>query len=245
MLQRCATLGLTAALLATTAAADTKILQESHQDAFTVMGHSQPASDVDRVMWMAKDRLRVDEGNSSFIVRLDSSTLFVIDHESRSVSSIQLPVDIGALLPPGMAEQMRAMMQFDITVAPTDEFKAVGSWKARRWNMTMSSPMVTISSALWATTELDIDRAAYDELTRQIVSLQPGMEGLVEKLRAVDGFVVETQSVTRMSGSSEVGVTRSERTVSVDTAQPPAGTYDPPADYEQRPFNLMAALQQQ
>jgi len=243
MLQRCAILGLTAALLAATAAADTKIVQDTRQDAFTVMGQSQPASAVVRVVWLATDRMRVDEGASTFIVRLDSSILYVINHDSRTVSSVAIPIDIAALLPQGMAEQLRTMMQLKIDVVPTDETKKVGAWSARRWNMTTSSPMVTVSSALWATKDLDIDRDAYDQLSRQIIALRPGMEELVEKLRAVEGFVVETQSVTRLGGATEGGMTRSELTVSVETAQPPAGTYDPPVDYEQRAFNLMAALQ--
>jgi hypothetical protein len=71
------------------------------------------------------------------------------------------------------------------------------------------------------------------------------MEKLVEKLRAVAGFVVETQTVTRLGGATDGGMTRIERTVSVETATAPAGAYDPPGDYEQRPFDLMAALQRQ
>jgi len=244
MLQRCITFGLAAALLAATAAADTKIVQETHQDAFTVMGQSQPASDVVRTVWLAGDRLRVDEGASTFIVRLDSSTLFVIDHDARTVSSVAIPVDGAALLPKGMAEQLRAMMQLKIDVVPTDETKKVGAWSARRWNMTMTSPMVTVESAMWATKDLDIDRDAYNRLSSQIIALQPGMEGLVEKLRTVEGFVVETQTVTRLGGATEGGMKRSERTVSVETGEPPAGAYDPPSDYQQRPFDLLATLQQ-
>lgn len=245
MPQRCFTLCLVVALLATTAAADTKIVQESHQDAFTVMGQSQPASDVVRTVWLAADRMRVDEGSSTRIVRLDSSTLYVIDHDARTVSSVAIPIDVGALLPKGTAEQLRAMMQLEIDVVPTDETKKVGAWSARRWNLTMTSPMVTVESALWATKDLDIDRDAYDRMSGQIIALRPGMEQLVEKLRAVAGFVVETQTVTRLGGATDGGMKRNERTVSVETAAAPAGTYDPPGDYQQRAFDLLAALQRQ
>jgi hypothetical protein len=245
MPQRCITFCLAIALLTTTAAADTKIVQESHQDAFTVMGQSQPASDVVRTVWLAADRMRVDDGTSTLIVRLDSSILYVIDHNARTVSSVVIPIDVAALLPQGMAEQLRAMMQLTIDVVPTDETKKVGAWSARRWNMTMTSPMVTVESALWATKDLDIDRDAYDRLSSQIIALRPGMEELVEKLRAVAGFVVETQTVTRLGGATDGGMKRNERTVSVETAAAPAGTYDPPSGYDQRPFDLLAALQQQ
>lgn len=225
-----------------TVAADTKIVQTVHQDAFTVMGQSQPATDTERVIWLGDGRLRVDEDGSTIIVRLDSNAMYMIDHSGKSVSTIDLPVDLSTLLPPGVADQMRAMMQLEITVAPTDETKKVGQWTARRWNLSMTTPMVTIESTLWATEDLDIDRASYDRLFHQIVSLQPGTEGLIEKLQAVDGFVVEQQSVTTMTGASDTSMTRSERTVTVESADPPADTYDPPADYTPRELDLMKIM---
>lgn len=244
MLRRCITLGLAAALAAAPAAADTKLVQETHQDAFTVMGQSQPASDSVRTVWLASDRMRVDEGASTLIVRLDSSTLYVIDHDAKTVSSVAIPVDTAALLPKGMADQMRTMMQLKIDIVPTAETKQVGQWSARRFNMTMTSPMVAVESVMWATTDLDIDREAYHRLFRQIISMRPGMEELADKLREVEGFVVETQTSTRLGGATEGGMKRSERTVSVETVAAPPGTYDPPGDYQQRAFDLLAALQQ-
>lgn len=244
MLGRCIILGLVAALVAGPAAADTKIVQETHQDAFTVMGRSQPASDVVRTVWLAPDRMRVDEGASTLIVRLDTSTLYVIDHDAKTVSSVAIPVDVAVLLPKGMAEQMRAMMQLKIDVVPAAETRKVGPWSARRFDMTMTSPMVSVASTMWATTELEIDHEAYHRLFSQIISMRPGMEGLADALRKIEGFVVETQTVTRLGEATEGGMTRSERTVSVETLGAPAGTYDPPGGYQQRAFDLLAALQQ-
>jgi hypothetical protein len=225
------------------ASADTKIIQNVHQDEFTMMGQSQPATDGERVIWLGADRLRVDEGNSTFIVRVDSGVMYLIDHAQKTVSSVDIPVDVAALLPPGVAEQMRSMMQLEVEVSPTDETKKVGEWTARRWNLTMSTPMVAVDSTLWATKELDIDRAAYDRLFHQIVALQPGTEGLIERLRAVEGFVVEQRSVTTMKGAGDASMTRTEHTVSVEILDAPDGTYQPPADYSTREFDLMAALQ--
>ena len=243
MRHRCFAAVVAVTLLTTVAAADTKIVHKTHQDAFTVMGQTQPATDAERVTWLGDGRMRVDAGTTTYIVRLDSSTLFLIDHEARTVSSVELPVNVARLLPEGMAEQMQAMMHVDFEVASTDETKQVGEWTARRWNMTMTSPMVTVENALWATTDLDVDHEAYVRLFGQIAALQPGMEGQLEKLRSIDGFVVETQSTTRITGESEGAMTWTEQAVSVETAEPPAGAYDPPANYEKREFDLMASLQ--
>jgi hypothetical protein len=206
------------------------------------MGQSQPASDTERIIWLAGDRLRVDDTDVTFIVRSDAGVMYLIDHRDKSVSTVALPVDVSSLLPPGIADQMQAMMKLEVTVAPTDDTKQVGSWTARRWNLTMATPMVKVESALWATSDLDLDRTAYDRLFNQIVSLQPGAEGLVEKLKTVEGFVVEERSVTTMTGASDTAMTRTERTVSVETADPPAGTYDPPGDYTPRDLDLMKML---
>ncbi|HPA80815.1 MAG TPA: hypothetical protein PLS95_08380 [Thermoanaerobaculales bacterium] len=241
--QRCFAIVVAVTLLTAAAAADTKIVHTTHQDAFTIGGQTQPAADADRVTWLGDGRMRVDAGTTTYIVRLDSSTLFIVDHGARTVSSVGLPIDVARLLPEGMAEQMSAMMHFDFEVTPTDETKQVGAWTARRWNMTMTSPMVTVENALWATTDLEIDHGAYVQLFGQIAALQPGMEGQLEKLRAIDGFVVETVSTTRITGESDGAMTWTERAVSVETAEPPPGAYDPPDGYTKREFDLMATLQ--
>lgn len=234
----------TAMVLATASlvSADTKIVQDVHQDALTVMGQSQPAVDNQRIIWLGDNRLRVDEGDSTFIVRADSGVLYMVNHAEKTFSTVEVPVDAEALLPPGVAEQMRSMMQLQVEITPTDETKKVGDWTARRWNMSMKTPMVSVESTLWATQDLDVDRAAYDRLFHQIVSLQPGTEGLIEKLRAIEGFVVEQESVTKMQGAGDASMTRTEKTVSAESLEPPDGTYEPPADYSKRDFDLMSAM---
>jgi hypothetical protein len=176
------------------------------------------------------------------IVRLDTGLLQVIDHTEKTVSSVELPIDVKALLPEGVADQMGAMMRLETSVSPTNETKKVGPWTARRWSLTMKTPMVTVENTLWATEDLDFDRAGFDRLFTQILALQPGTESLVDSLRSVEGFVVEQQSVTTMAGASDAAMKRTERTVSVESADPPPGTYDAPAGYSSRQFDLMALL---
>ena len=220
-----------ALLAAGSARADTKIVQQSHQDAFTMMGQTQPAVDTERVVWIGQDRLRMDEAGATFIVRLDKNTMFIVDHGERTVSAVDLPIDLSKLLPEGVAEQVLPMLQLDVKITPTDETKMVGPWKARRYNVTMTSSMVTVVNTLWATTEVEVDRDAYYRLFHQIISLQPGMEEVLDTLRTIDGFAVEEASVTRMTMAGDAEMRSHDVTVSVDTLDPPDGIYDPPADY--------------
>jgi hypothetical protein len=232
---------MTAGLLA----ADTKIVQQSHQDAFTVMGQTQPAVDSERVIWFGSDRMRLDDAGTAFIVRLDQSTLYIIDHEKETVSTVDLPVDLASLLPDGVAEQMLPMLQLEVAVDPTDETKMVGDWNARRYNVKMTSNMVTVDQVLWVTKDIDLDLDAYYRHFHQILSLQPGTQGVLDELKKIDGFTVEEQSVTRMKMAGDVEMKSHDVTVSVENLDPPAGLFDPPSTYTVKEFDLMAAMQGQ
>jgi hypothetical protein len=41
----------------------------------------------------------------------------------------------------------------------------------------------------------------------------------------------------------DISVNTSEKTSSIEKLDPPAGTYDPPAGYTEKPFDLMAQMQ--
>lgn len=237
---------LLALLVAATGAAhaDTKVVQLSHQDAFSVMGQNQPAKDQQQVMWIGDGRMRMDQGDTTMIVRGDQQKMFLIDHQQQTFSALDLPLDISKFLPPGMGEQMLQMMKFEANVEATEEIRTIGDWQARRYNVTMKSPMVSIASTYWATNDVDIDLEQFYGLYEQIMSVQPGMKDLAEKLRSIEGFVIEQQSVTTMSMMGDTKVNMSQKTVSVEHADPPPGTYDTPADYTDKPFDFMAMMQQ-
>jgi hypothetical protein len=230
-------------ILASFAGADTRIVQQSRHEAFTVMGREQPAFDAERVIWIGTDRLRMDEAGASFIVRADSKLLYIVDHDHRTVSSVELPVDLASLLPEGVAGQMLAMMQPKVVITPSDDTKMVGPWKARRYDVVLTSDMAQVTNTMWATTEVEVDRDAYFELFREIVSLQPGMADVLAELRNIDGFVVQEESVATMPMAGDAEMRTVDTTVSVEEVEPPEGTYDPPADYDVKAFDLLAAMQ--
>lgn len=226
-----------------TAAADTKVVQQHHQDGFSMMGQTQPATDEEHVTWIGDGRLRLDQGSTSSIVALDENTLYLIDHDDRTYTEVELPIDIDSLLPPGMADQVKAMMQFEFTVTPTEETKKVGEWQATRYDLTMTSGMANMTSVLWASTETPIDVAAYVDLYSRLISLQPGMEGMVEQLRRVDGFVVEQETTTSMKVMGDQTVGSSNLVTSIESVDAPADTYRPPSDYDREEFDFMAMMQ--
>ena len=221
------------------AAADFKVVKQTHQDGFTIMGQTQPPEDREQTTWIGKDMMYMDQGDSATIVRVDIMKLYVINHTAKTYHVLDLPVDLSTLVPPEM-QPMLAMMQFEVTVTPTEEHKQVGEWKARRYDMSMTSQMFSMKSTMWVTKVEGYDPEAFNSMYVHLSSLQPGMADAVKEMGKIEGLVVEQQGVMTMMGN-EVGT--SEKTVSIDDTDAPAGTYDPPVGYTEKPFDFMASMQ--
>jgi len=228
-------------MIAGAAAADIKIVKMNHRDGFTMMGRTQPPSDVEQTSWIGTDRMSMNQGDTTTIVRADTGKLIVVDHADRTYSVLDLPIDLGKLLPPEMAKGFLEMMTFEVTVTPTDEHTTIGDWEVRRYNMTMKSKMMTLEATMWATTDVDLDQEAFHHLYEEMVSLQPGMADVAKKMRVIEGIVIKQESLMTMMGDTKVK--SSDITASIEELDPPAGIYDPPADYTEKTFDLMASMQ--
>ena len=57
------------------AAADFKVVKQTHQDGFTIMGQTQPPEDREQTTWIGKDMMYMDQGDSATIVRVDIKKL--------------------------------------------------------------------------------------------------------------------------------------------------------------------------
>ena len=220
------------------AAADVKIVKKRHVDAFTIMGHTQPAKDEQTVVWMGGDRMRMESPENTVIVRLDQKKMYIVDPAGTEYHVIDLPLDLSKILPPGMGGQMLKMMEMTATVTPTDETKKIGKWETRRWNVTLSSKMVEMQQTSWVTKDVPMDLAKYRNMVDEIVSLQPGMASAVKEMAKIDGFPVEQDTVTEMAMAGGNKMASHEEVVSVEKADAPAGTYDPPAGAKATPFSF-------
>ena len=221
------------------AGADFKVVKQTHQDGFTIMGQTQPPEDREQTTWIGKEMMFMDQGDTATVVRLDTMKLYVIDHTAKTYHVLDLPVDLSTLIPPEM-QPMLAMMQFQVTVTPADEHKQVGEWDARRYDMTMTSQMFSMKATLWVTKVAGYDPQAFNSMYVHLNSLQPGMADAIKEMGKIDGLVVEQQGVMTMMGNE---VKTSEKTISIDDTAAPAGTYDPPAGYTEKPFDFMARMQ--
>lgn len=230
-------------MIAGAAVADLKVVKKTHRDGFSMMGKTQPADDQEQITWIGDDRMRMEQGTSATIIRLDTNKLIVVDHTGKSYSVLDLPINLESMMPAGMADQMKAMMTFEVTVTPTGESKDVGEWKAHGYEMKMTSKMMTMEATLWASAHPAFDQEAYFRMAQHMASLQPGMANVAKEMQKVEGLVVEQAGVMTMTMMGNVSVKTSENTTSIEKLDPPAGIYDAPAGYTEKPFDLMAQMQ--
>jgi len=227
------------------ATADTKVVQQSHQDSYTIMGQTHPATDTEQVLWIGDDRVRLDQGDTSVLIRVDREKMYFLDHEDKTSSAVDLPLDIKQYLPQGMGDQITQMMKFEVEVTPTDETRTIGEWTTNRYDVVMTSQMVTVGSIFWVAHDVDLDIDHFYELYEQMVAAQPGMTDVVNAMRSMKGFVIEQQGEAKMPMMGDVSIKSSQKTVSIEDVTPPGGAYDPPADYTEKELDLMAMMQKQ
>jgi len=229
------------------AAADTFIQRATHRDAFTMMGQSQPASDDTVTIWLGADRIAMSGGSTNAIVRLDQSKLYLLDREAQAYHVLPLPIDLAKLMDPNdpnaqMVQQMLEMMKSTASVTPTEERKTIGSWNARLYHAVIQNSMMTFKSEIWATTDVKLTLPTYRALDEALLSLNPATRDAAAEFRKIEGLpVLEEQSVAVMGSEMKMW----EKTLAVRDGAAPAGTYDPPAGYTEKPFNLMEAMQRQ
>ena len=75
------------------------------------------------------------------------------------------------------------------------------------------------------------------------MSLQPGMESMMEQMRRIDGYVVSQEANMSMKFMGETTVGSSDVVKSIEKVDAPAGTYEPPAGYAREEFDFMETMQ--
>ncbi len=228
--------------LAVPAAADSLLTLKSHVDSFQVAGENQPAKDTEIRVWVAGDKLRRDEGETTAILRLDRNKLYVVRHADKTWSELALPVDFVRLMPKG-SEQAGALwaqqMKLTVDLHPTQETRTVGAWNARKLRMDITNATgMKIASTLWVSKDVP-GWSALNRLAAILAALQPGSASWVSALETMEGFPVLREDQVEAMGAR---FKTREELVTVETRDATPATYEPPAGYKQAPFNPLEGL---
>jgi len=208
-------------LLAVPAAADTLLTIRSSIEG--LKDSPQPGAVK---IWIAGDKLRRDEGESSYVLRLDRGKLYIISHPDKTYSELAVPGDLQKIVSP-------AAMQLKVRVTATKETRKVGSWDARKYKVDISNPAgLHLDTTIWASKDV-ASYQAYNRLAASLAALQPGASDWSRQLETIEGFPVVQEADVTMGGSR---FKTREELVSVETQEAPAGAYEIPAGYTAQPF---------
>ena len=204
-------------LLAAPAAADTLLTVRSSVEGLKM---DQPTTGQVHI-WVAADRLRRDEGETSTIVRLDRGKVYVLNHADKTYLELAAP-DLQKMAAPAGA-------QMKVQVTDTGETKKVGTWNARKYKVEISNPEgLHLDTTIWASKDV-ASYQAYGKLAAALAAMQPGSGEWARQMQQIEGFPVVQEADVTMGGSR---FKTREELVAVETKDAPAGTYDPPAGYK-------------
>jgi hypothetical protein len=224
------------------AAADTKIVEQHHSDAFEVMGQKQPATDQEVTTWLTSKKMRSDRGDTSFIARLDEQKFYIINHSNKKVLEADLPVTIESIAGEmaAMIKPMMEKMRITAQVTPSEERKTIKEWPARRYDIKADSEMMDMNIEMWVTKDVPGDPQAAMDMASVLYGLQPGMKDLVEEIKKIDGYPIKQITTIKVMGATQKST---QEVVSIEEMDAPSGTYDPPADYTVKPLTLQEMQQ--
>lgn len=232
------------ALAAVPAAADKVLTIANHSDAFSMMGQTTPAEDNTFTYWFGGDAIRYDMDETSVILRLDQKRFYFVNHDEKTYSPMDLPIDFEKLVGPEMApmmQQMAQMMAATTTVTPSDRTGSYAGYSCKHYRVDISMAMMQTSMDMCTTEDLPIDYPKYRELylaQSELAAGQSWMRDLAEKLK---GFPLRTDTTATVMGKP---MKSWQELKSIEEKAAPAGHYEPPAGYREVKFDPMAQARQ-
>ncbi len=227
-------------LAAAPATADRVLTLKSHTDAMSMMGQEVPAKTETHTYWFSDRALRYDAGDFSYVADFDGKKMVWINHPDKSYSTMDMPIDFKKIVPPEMApmmEQMMGVMSSTAKVVDTGRSASYGGFDCSVYKVDISMAMMSSSMEVCVSKALPVDYSRYRELVESQANMFPNSKWMSE-LAKIDGFPVRNDTTTTMMGKSFKSW---QEIVSSEDRPAPAGTYAPPAGYQEKKFDPMSA----
>lgn len=188
------------------------------------------------VTWIGNQRYaRIDSLNGiTTIVRKDLNKMYLIKHDLKEAVLIDLPVNLPDYLQP-LFEEVR--MTWELNRLP--EQKQIGQWNCTKVLLT-GRGIISIDVEMWVSPETGIDTRAFSDMVGDSLQTSEIYREMGEKLLSIaPNFSIRTITTVR-----QLGLTATTRTEveSISDAVAPAGTYDPPTDYQVKQLNFESYL---
>ena len=221
------------------ATADVFMKNRQHTDAMQIMGQNQPAEDVVETIWLTEKGYRSDNSKNSVILRLNPKKMLMIDHSDKTF--MEMPLDMNKMMSQKAEGQaalqgmMKNMMKIEVTVTATGEKKKIGTWKCKKYIMTMKTFMGDINNEIWATEDLTVDKDLYARMGASMMAGMPGMQAsmadMTRELKKIKGVRVYTTVTQEMMGQK---IRHTTALLEFKKGSAPAGLFKTPAGYQQK-----------
>lgn len=193
-------------------------------------------------LWIAADKMRMDGENGSVLLKTGKDSLYLIDNKKKtytgiSMSQIADPSPKNEEMPPEVAAMMGNMMKMEVTIEPTNETKTINTWNCTKYLQTMKMMGTVTTSELWATTDIKVDPGMFKKFSASLFLNNPSMKKMAAQIQKeyekINGFVVYSAGTSTVMGK-ETRTTSEIRDMKESDA--PAGIYEVPANYKQKPW---------
>lgn len=225
--------------------------------------NQDPRGEAQWQLWVGDHRLREDtpQYSMSVIRRFDRKKLYIVDHQSKTYSEIDLPFQPAssgagpqsgkpaAASDPSKEKGPRQKEQMTVTV--TDEVRRIGPWNARKVVVVSRGDLGEVTLVQWMSAEVGVDEGTLNQWQADAIglppdSIDPEVLEAQRRLNAIPGYPVLKESRSS-GGPGETEFRWHTELVSAEKKEPPAGLYEPPAGYTKVPLdpNLGATLKKQ
>ncbi|RJP93726.1 MAG: DUF4412 domain-containing protein [Desulfobacteraceae bacterium] len=233
--------------LASTSSADIYMKQKVHTDAVQMMGMTQPANDLIAEIWVTEKGFRSDDPANSTIMLGKEQKMIILDHAAKTYA--EHPLNMNEMMAEMskdkspeekamMNQMMQKMMQMDASVQETADKKTINHWKCRKYILTINSAMGPITSEIWATEDLKVNKKVYEQLATRMLASMPGlqssMESMKKEMEKIKGVQVMTISTFTMMNQPHKSTTE---LLEFKEGTAPAGIFTIPAGYKKQTGN--------
>ena len=165
----------------------------------------------------------------------------MLDMTAKTVTTVDFPFDMKKYIPAEMAPMMEQMTgQQKVTITPTTETQKIKDWNATKYTMTMTMPMGgSINQVMWVTKDIGTDRAGWKDMLAAQLASNPFASAMAGEMKKIDGVTVMSERTMSMRGTE---MKSKESVVSVESKDAPAGSYEVPAGFTEKPFDLESMM---
>jgi hypothetical protein len=194
-------------------------------------------------LWIAADKMRMDGEAESVLLKAAKDSLYLIDNKKKTFTGISLSHIAEAAgqsqeMPAGMPEMMANMMKMEVTIEPTKETKTINGWNCTKYLQTLKMMGTSSTSELWATTDVKVDSGMVKKFFSSFYLKNQKMKNFAAQMQKeyekIKGFVVYSVSTSTVMGKESR--TTSEMKGMKEVPSAPAGTYDVPAKFKEKPW---------